>query len=426
MKRYLVLVLGVLFVLSFAAIAFAQDKPEIKLGGELQIMGWYRNNIGIATRNPIDTPSSAFYNQRVKLGIEAKVSPNITGMIEFESIGTADPLTGEGERFLWGNFNEPQSTGVDFTQAWILYKGSGLFGFPTGLKIGHIPAMLGHGKFWNHTRYGDDGIILFADPNKQLHLGLITVKVDENSLGAPYSNANDIDAYAAVVVYKLDDKNNIGINWVGTNCPHADDFTSNYRQLNNLMLHGAGNVAGIGYKFETDFQFGYKDIDTKYRGTGIFLEVGYKVDPMNLRVSFTMGSGDATTDDSKDTNFVAFQGPDMNVGTFLYEYQVGSAGITNNTSTAGITNTTAYNIGLDVSPTKDLTLSLDGYFLRATKAVVAGGSKKVGTEVDAKLTYKVAKNLVYTVLAGYLNADDFYAPNEKSATAVRHELTLTF
>src|SRR4030066_2142394 len=83
LKKYLALILGVLFVLSFAASAFAihaeipaetqaivaKGSTQITLGGELRTRGWYRDNLegGLG----VSTQSQAWWDQRVRLNIEA-------------------------------------------------------------------------------------------------------------------------------------------------------------------------------------------------------------------------------------------------------------------------------------------------------------------------------------------------------------------
>ena len=93
MKKYLAIILGVLFVLSFAASAFAihseipsetqaivaKGTTQITLGGELRTRGWYEKNID-ATKMPTSTNSEAWYDERVRLSVEANVAPALLAM----------------------------------------------------------------------------------------------------------------------------------------------------------------------------------------------------------------------------------------------------------------------------------------------------------------------------------------------------------
>ncbi len=211
MKKYLAIILGVFFVFAFAATALAAD---VTLTGEITHWNWWRDNMStgatISSNTPIATSNQAFSLTRVRLGADIKVSDNVKGMIEMETTGGP-----EEDVYTWANQTpngiNKKHDAMDLRQAWILYTGSGLLGVPAGIKIGHQPLILGLGKFLNNTRYGDDAILLFADPNKQLHVGLLTFKHTERSFTVVGANA-DTDVYAALMTNKIADKTNFGIN----------------------------------------------------------------------------------------------------------------------------------------------------------------------------------------------------------------------
>lgn len=431
MKKYLALILSVLFVLSFAASAFAihaeipsetqavvaKGGTQITLGGEIRTRGWYLDNIS-GTKMPAKAEENAWYDQRVRLSVDAKVSPNIEGFVMLE--------TGTSDTYKWGGLDyKPEALKIN--EAWILYTGSGLFGFNSGLKIGHMPLALGEKQFFDHTKYGDDAIVFFMDPIKPLHIGLLTFKGAEAS-SAVNGNANDLDAYVGLVVFKINDKNTVGANFTYLNQSVADF------KLMNLGLHAKGDAGVVGYKGELDIQAGsVGDPKTKFRGYAAMLGVNFKVNPVNVRASAAYGSGDKDATDDKNNAFQTFLTGGGAAGgssdqhyTLVYEYQVASAA---GSTGAGLSNTTYANLGVDFTPTKDLTASVDGYFLRASK--VASGSKNAGWEVDAKVKYAVAKNLTYQVDAGYFKAGSFYedsmgVADAKGAIVLRHALTLSF
>ncbi|MEW6587166.1 MAG: alginate export family protein, partial [Nitrospirota bacterium] len=106
-----------------------------------------------------------------------------------------------------------------------------------------------------------------------------------------------------------------------------------------------------------------------------------------------------------------------------------------NTTNTGIANTTYYNLGVDFSPMKELTLSLDGFLLYATEtdaweaAVGDSVDDSLGTEIDFKGTYKITKNLSYFVEAGWFDAGDFYddiGAEDEDVTQLVHGLLFTF
>lgn len=422
MKKYLALILGVLFVLSFAASAFAihaeipsetqavvaKGATQITLGGELRTRGWYQDNI-TSGKDPLKTNSAAFYDQRVRLSVDATVAPGVKGYVMVESNG------GTADTYTWGNFNS-KPTDLQINEAWILYTGSGLLGFNSGLKIGHMPLALGNKEFFDHTKFGDDAIVFFMDPTKQLHVGLLTVKFSENFSGignANLDNTNDLDGYVALMTYKLDDTASLGVNYTYLNCSDLD-FSHQ-----NLGIHGNASFAGVNLKGAADIQFGDQNEDQSFGGWAAMLGADFKLNPVTLRVSAAYGSGD--DDDDDNDAFITYLGADQHY-TLVYEYRVNSAA---GTTATGLNNTGYINLGVDYAASKDLSMSVDGYWLKASEDNAAG-EDEIGWEVDAKAKYALAKNLSYQVDAGYFDAGDFYGKKAKGATVLRHTLTLNF
>lgn len=424
--------------MSFAASAFAihaeipsetqaivaKGTTQITLGGELRTRGWYMKNL--VSGAPVDSSSQAFYDQRIRLSVDANVSPNVQGYIQLESGDSVDTDVTK-----WGNFNR-HLPGFNILQSWILYKGTGLFGFGSGLKVGHMPLALGEKQFFDHTRFGDDAIVFFMDPTKELHIGLLTVKfsgegnghralagtgITANAItGKSTDNTDDLDGYVALAVYKLDAKNTVGINYTYLNLSDAN-FSHQ-----NLGLHANGNISGFGYKAEADIQFGktsHLGGEKKFKGYAVMLGANYKIDPATIRGSFAYGSGPKSDSDDIDT-FIPYVSEVQNY-TLIYDYL---ANTTAGAKGTGLANTTYYNLGADFSPMKDLKASIDGYILRASKN--PGGSKAAGWEVDAKIVYNVAKNLAYQVDAGFFKTGKFYGDNREDVTVLRHMLTLNF
>jgi hypothetical protein len=287
-----------------------------------------------------------------------------------------------------------------------------------GLKIGHMPLALGEKQFFDNTKFGDDAIVLFADPTKQIHAALLTFKAVE---GAKAANGDDTDGYVGLVTYNVDGNNTVGLNLTYLN-------NSNDRlKLSNIGLHANGKFAGFGYKGEADMQFGsIGDPKEKFRGYALMLAANYNINPVNIRGSLGYGSGDSNADDDKNKEFVNFLDAVQHY-TLVYDYRVAT---TAGATATGLANTTYFNIGADYAPMKNVMASLDGYILRATKTA-EGISKNAGWEVDAKVVYNVAKNLTYQVDAGYFNAGKFYEDSglvaeKKGATVLRHMLTLNF
>jgi hypothetical protein len=454
LKKYLAIILGALFVLSFAASAFAihaeipsetqavvaTGTTQINLSGELRVRGWYGNNItGQSSEGfdglPTKANSAAWYDERVRLSVDAKISPNIEGMVQLES------GTGDQDNYTWGNFNsKPDTLGI--LQAWMLYSGSGLFGFPAGVKVGHMPLALGQKEFFDHTKFGDDAVVAFLLPTKQLEIDMLTIKFagegnaftipkgfysfnnDIDATGSRLVNTDDLDGYVGIVTFKPNDKASVGLNYTYLN-QSALGFSHQ-----DIGFAGNAEFGGFGIKGTADMQLGkVKVVDQKFKGYAFTLGMNYMMDPLNFRGSLAYGSGDNNAKDDKDKQFETYLGNDQHY-TLVYEYNVVS---TTGRINSGISNTTYFNVGMDVTPVKELTASLDGYIIRATKTD-DGISKNAGWEVDGKIVYNIAKNLTYQVDAGYFKAGSFYVDkypvetngDKKGATVLRHMLTLSF
>ena len=436
MRKQIFIALSVLLLLSFTVLAYAEE-PQIKLGGDILIRGWYFKNVDQGdTYLPIDTAAQAFYTEEARLTVDAKISDNLKGFMELETATFGDPYSGE---YYWGyySYNAKPPAELLFRQLWIQYTGSGLLGVPSGIKIGHQPLSLGEKLFLNHERFGDDAIVLFTQPTKELFLAALTGKLYEGSI---LSGSDDLDIYTILGTYKLDKDNTVGINYSYFNESSAD------LKISNLGFHANGLIAqALTYAAEADFQFGNATpLGTKlhFSGWGAFAKAGYKIDPVNLRASFAFGSGDSNGDtDGKISEFQVTMDSDLQSPatrfvhyTQIYERTVTTAamnqylgqGVDRGT---GIANTIYYNIGIDLMAVKDLGLSLDGFLLRAQK-VPSGVNKSIGAEVDFKGSYKIAKNLTYFVEAGVFDPSKFYTSaygiDKKTVTQLVHGIDLTF
>jgi len=449
LKKLLSAVLCAFFVASSGATAFAihaeipsetqavvaTGTTQVKIGGDLRIRGWYENNIS-SSAVPGKYNSFGYYDERVRLSVDAKISPNLQGMVQLES------NVGQNDTFIWGNFNS-KPTDMGIRQAWIMYSGSGLLGFPSGLKIGHMPLALGDYEFFDHRKYGDDAILAFFLPAKGLEVNLLTIKLAGDGAAIPSNipnygvkgydgsqtdNTSDLDGYVAIATYKLDDNTSVGLNYTYLNLP---DFEFSHQ---NLGFTAQGKVSGLGYKAAADVQFGSNNgalpsgTGKKFRGYAVLAGLNYMLDSVNLRASFAYGSGDNNANDDKDSQFEDYLTTSQRY-TLVYEYKVNTtAGMLH----TGVSNTTYYNLGVDLKPVKDVKVSLNGYIIRASKTP-DGISKDAGWEVDGRIDYHLAKNLVYRVDAGYFKAGSFYPDTypelngeKKGATVLRHLVELSF
>jgi hypothetical protein len=493
MKKYLALVLGVIFMLGFAASAFAihaeipaetqavvsKGATQITLGGEIRFRGEMVVNSDLDKKGGQTTGGSAgenqdtqsYYDGRVRLRIEAKVSKNTMGVIHLETGDAAGSGSSNiKDTYIWssqgneGKGTYPQGNAkkgsMQILEAWILHTGSGLLGVPAGIKVGHMPLALGNKLFFDHSKFGDDAIVVFMDPTKELHVGLLTIKFNESAYtGASAADtsstgtksADDADAYVFLMNYKSG-KSSAGVDftyvddkraYITTNGTAATfDARGKGTHLYNIGLRGETEVGGFGLKADIEKQGGSSKSELALVGTdnkmvnkGYAYLVGasYKLNPVKLSLDYAFGSGDDNSTDNKNNAFVTALSGVQNY-TYVYDYR---AATSMGSSGTGITNTNYIKLGANADLTKNLNADLNLYRLGASKKkaitpgawTTAGDSKRIGTELDAKMTYKIDKNLVYFVEGGYLWTGNFYnnATNTADdAYAVRHGITLSF
>ena len=170
-----------------------------------------------------------------------------------------------------------------------------------------------------------------------------------------------------------------------------------------------------------------------------------------------MGSGDdefedIESEDMEVDEFQTLQGTDATGAiarfthyTQIYERSVRTAAVEGivstfpggNIRTTGIANTTYFNLGFDVNPIKEVSVSLDGFYLQATETGawedIVGNSvdEELGWEIDSKINWKIAKNLTYFIEAAMFKPGDFYQDAfgddvDETVTQAVHGIMLTF
>ncbi len=463
MKKFISIVSAMLLVFGFAASAFAfqaeipsetqaavaKGTTQITLGGSIRVRGEMQQNTSDFNDDAADY--KGYYDQRVRLRLQADVTKNTMGVIHLESGSGAGSKASSD--YTWGTEAGEEKGSYDYykngngkqsplyiLEAWIQHKGSGLFGTPAGIKVGHMPVKLGYGLFFDHSKFGDDSINLFIDPTKEFHIELLHSKLREVPLNG------DGNMYSLILAYAPNKDTKISFDTT-----YIDNQNANYTiatpasllrsdsHLWNFGLRGETNVSGLGIKADIELQsgkttdngtFAAPKADIKYRGYAYLVGLSYKLDPVKLSLDYAYGSGDDNATDNKNK---AFQTILSGVQNYTYAYDYRAITAIGRTGT-GLANTWYVKLGGNADITKDLNADLNIYYLRAAKKVDATyDSKKIGTEVDAKLTYKIDKNLQYWVEGGYLFAGDLYKNVTTSATknvddayAVRHGIELSF
>lgn len=419
MKKLAIVLLSVMLVMAFAFSAFAlhgtkayeyapavvkSGKSQIELAGELRVRGDYAKNLDFF-EEAADT--SAKYDERARLSVKATLSPNTMGLVELETGSSGDTYT-------WGS-NNTKPTSLYLRQGYIAHQ----FGSGMGVKAGHMLAALGNGLFFDHTKFGDDGIVFWMSPAEGTEVSLSTFKIHE---GGATANSDDADAYILGAESSMGGVKLSGdvTYWRDRESSNASTAYKKGLNLWNIGVRGSSDVAGVKVRGDVEIQNGsMKDSDTaddiKFKGYAVLLGVDAKAGDVNVTVEGAYGSGDKIDSDDKNEGFQNFLS-DQQKFTYLYEYRVPGAedAATKNT---GLSNTMYLKAGASTKVNPDLKVGGDLYYLRAAKKISDADdldSKKIGVELDAKVEYQIDTNLVYYIEAGYLWAGDLY----KNAAAV--------
>lgn len=485
MKKYISILSVLVLVLGFVSLSYsapaeipsdttaavAKGQTKITLGGDIRFRGFAINNREVLDKESYPkgtsslTPNRNYMDYRVQLRLKAELSPNTTGFIMLQS-GTADnpnvtwgsATDGARGAYQVGNTKESQ---VWIHTAYIQYQGSGLLGVPAGIKIGRDIIKLGNGIFLFHTRLGDDQIMAYVQPVKELTLALATVKFREGNSDL----SDDATAYALIGAYK-------GKGWeVSADITYVDDqgnkdstssrgrsgwgMNSTFGANSDIHLWNfglRGNVddiagTGLGARADIEFQAGkivntastyYGGYEPKFKGWAGLAGLNYKFKtiPLTVKAEYQVGSGHGDSKDIKEY-VTAIGRLEGDYTTLVYEYYAPSAcdsPLARYSRETGLCNTQYVIFGGAGDITKDLSAQLYGFWIRANKAVNINGykdkSKDVGYEVDTMITYKIDKNLKYWIEAGYFwPGDAWKLSNGKgpdNAWVVRHSIMLTF
>jgi hypothetical protein len=453
LKKFLVIALSAVFVLGFAASAFAihaeipsetqavvaMGGTQITLGGSIRVRGELRGDTKYDDAN--DSDDKAAWDQRVRLSVDAKVSDNVQGfvMVEAGSLDLDEGFFGvlhDNDVYTWGGtpgvFDPNAASGLypfgngkrgnfRVLEAWINWNTD-----LASLKIGHMPLALGNNLFFDHRKFGDDALVVYKTVDN-LHLAALTAKFGE----VLTSDSDDQDAYVGLFAYKGEGFNASGdFTWV-------DD---NFFDLNlyNAGLRGDVNIGDMFNVYaDGEFQFGSVDNGgPDFNGWAAQVGATAKLDPVTLGLEFGYGTGDAWDDtDNNIDSFVTSLSPGIPYITFVHgtrSTNVAAPGVGFGGGGAGITNLTYVKGKVSGNPTPNLSAEADVVWLQASEDYAAGDDS-IGFEIDGNAKYKLGSGLVYFVEGGYFFVDDAYAQaagaapgDEQDAWAIRHGIELTF
>jgi hypothetical protein len=172
--------------------------------------------------------------------------------------------------------------------------------------------------------------------------------------------------------------------------------------MQNIGINFNGKLGIVKLIAEVDFQMGknkYFGSEYKFKGNQFVVQGNVAVDPATINFLLAMGSGGKATD-TDEKQYINFLDIDPHY-TFLYEYKLNTAAGRKN---SGFANTTVLGLGGAMDASKSVKVGLDLYFLKATEKIFNGmgeESDEIGTEIDAKVYWKLADNLSWNWDLGY-------------------------
>jgi len=449
MKKILSLAACSAMVFGFAATASAvhieapaETSPVVAKGGLLHIDGSIRHR-GIAESNQLtdsatnEQHTKAWYDGRVRLGVNAQTSDAISGYMLLENgFGTKD-------YYIWGEedpvnslFNGGEKKdSLQILEAWVQYKPANW-----GVKVGHMPLALGNKLFFDHTGSGDDAIVGFFSPSDQMDLGVLTVKFNEGDL---LQSGDDIDGYVAYGVYRLSEALNLGANYTYLNIGSMVTGLEG-AGFSNLGITVDGKVGIFTYGVDGEFQFGDWLADMngdgnldKAKGIAFKANGGVDFDGLKAGVLVGYGTGDDTLDDDADQflNFLTDTAYESYFAGYRQAIPTQGPGALNIGKNTGFSNLLLVQLNGSASVQdpiagKGLDLKAKVNWMKLNE-VAGTADDDLGVEVILLADWQLGNGLVYGVEGSYLFAGDAWdtfpgAGDAENGFFLRHRLELKF
>lgn len=351
------------------------------------------------TTSAADAPDVARADTRTRLYYTAVINDNLKFVNKFEM----DAVWGQGGTS-YGDIGA-DGIAVEVKNSYADFNIGSL-----NAKVGTQGAAIQRGLVFD-----DDfsGIVVSSGNIKALY-----AKVEE--VGA---NAGDEETmYSVQASFDLD---TVKLTPVFTYVDSADDTKSWFLGLDVDATIDAVSLWGT-FVYEGGEASSTVDISAWLAAAGMDFKVS---DTMGLHGQVLYATGD---DNAADTDLEAFTGP---AGQCYYWSEIMGYGIfdnqvSTNSPACGISNLTAFNLGLTVAPMDKLTVSFDVWYAMLNE-VAANAEDKLGIELDLVATYKLVDGLSLDLVGAYLFADDATTggaaiANDENPWEVGTRLSLSF
>jgi hypothetical protein len=417
MKKFAVILFAAAVVLAFALPASA---VEHQLGGYFRFVAASYNNLD-GQDNVENTSGSGDLNladSRTRINYTAKFSDDFKFVNSFEMDWTYGGPTG-GDIGTDGKIVELARSYIDFNY-WKDYN----------FKIGLIPYVFGRGTILDENFAGIQAS--YVQPGRKLIVPLVWIKAYEGGIG---NNANDFDV-DFIGLNPVWETGNWIINPFGL-VGYSDDASAwgSTSAWNDFIMWWVG--ANIDYKFKNGSVWGmiaYEGGEVDNATTQVTSDISAwsfiiggdtNIGPVNLSGQFNFFSGD---DDATDNDINAWTVPDGLQGYNNTSELLGKGFLFSQQPTKGIwdTPTNVWMIGgaAKYNIVKSVQIQGDIWY----SELAEGAEKALGTEVDLKLTWKLANKLKFEAVGAYLFAGNgFYnGANEADPWELGCQLSLSF
>jgi hypothetical protein len=444
MKRFWLILLSLGLVMAFSVSAFAVD---VKISGEYYAAGLYLNNTSLkdqwtATNGRItysDSPSTAFFYQRLRVGTDFVVSPSLKLVTRFDAM----------ERIWGGARSNPGTTlAADSAETtaeneniaidWVYINYVAPFGkFDVGImNYGATGTIFGNStlpaariKYYSNTLGGAFNIN--ADYSK----------ISDNSYSAVNNSAvwtdGDKDAYAIEGVYNFKD-GKAGLK--GIYYRYADKKpqttvpppSSSFNYIKEYFLFTPYAIAKVGpVALQAEFNYATgknKKYDTssfndqRLEQISAFVDATATFAPVYVGGTFAFIQGDDPNTGDIAEGGTLTGGNDWNPCLIMFNYYdvakwVGPiTGYESSTVTGPMSNAWFFQGRIGVKPTPQWDAMLSISYATADKKPSGYANGTYGTEVDLTGTYKITNNLSYMLGVGYLFTGDFFKGLDTNAT----------
>jgi hypothetical protein len=463
MKRFWIALLSLGLIMAFGTSVFAAD---VKFSGEFFMQGWYNKNASLIDQNNAQIGastdarnlrgSSAFYTQRLRMGMDIDVAKGLKLGTRFDALE---------RRWVAARKAIPTNNGIattDNEQENIGFEIAYVqFFLPFGIiTAGNTIAGQFGTPFNDYVGY-DNPIIAYTFMKGPWTVSASMKKSQDGVAypGTPIGGGtdNDSDSYTLQVQNKWKTGNaGMQLTYVRsrtasptytTDIPFGILFFRN--QFGKIFIE---DEALIVLPFKKFMDFGNPlatDIENKLSVSNYF-NINVDLAPAKVGFMFVYSPGDdPTTLGKREGGYHGTLGNDKSFNPSLIMFNndyVTWMGAINGNQSAIYANNNPVQTSLgtffdnvwyfqvygDFAVNKKLTLGAAlAYAFAEEKPSAAYVSKKYGYELDATMKYKIYDNLEYMIGAAYLFTGDYFkgtnaATQIKDNYLITHKLTLTF